>query len=62
VTRACVLQQVTNLKDFKGLTKTFNWTTDPKLLHEVTDKGVNIYAVKSGAITLLGPASKFNAV
>jgi len=61
VTRACVLQQVTNLKDFKGLTKTFNWTTDPKLLHEVTDKGVNIYAVKSGAITLLGPAKQFNA-
>ena len=61
VTRACVLQQVTNLKDFKGLTKTFNWTTDPKLLHEVTDKGVNIYAVKNGAITLLGPGTKFNA-
>lgn len=54
VTRACVLQQVTNLKDFKGLTKTFNWTTDPKLLHEVTDKGVNIYEVKNGAIVLVG--------
>jgi branched-chain amino acid transport system substrate-binding protein len=54
VTRACVLDQVTSLKDFKGLTKTFNWTTDPKLLHEVTDKGVNVYEVKGGAITLSG--------
>ncbi|MGZ4145991.1 MAG: branched-chain amino acid ABC transporter substrate-binding protein, partial [Actinomycetota bacterium] len=36
VTRACVLQGVTNLKDYKGLTKTFNWTTDPAALHEVT--------------------------
>lgn len=54
VTRACVLAQVTNLKDYKGLTKTFNWTTDAALLHEVTDKGVNIYQVKNGQITLLG--------
>lgn len=59
VTRACVLNFVTGLKDFKGLTKTFNWTTDPKLLHEVTDKGVNIYAVKGGQIVLLGPIQKF---
>lgn len=54
VTRACVLTGVTGLKDFKGLTKTFNWTTDPKLLHEVTDKGVNIYEVKGGEIVLNG--------
>lgn len=54
VTRACVLDGVTNLKDYKGLTKTFNWTTDPAALHEVTDKGVNIYEVKNGAITLDG--------
>ncbi|GAC1417618.1 MAG: hypothetical protein NVSMB57_12520 [Actinomycetota bacterium] len=54
VTRKCVLDGVTNLKDYKGLTKTFNWTTDPKSLHEVTDKGVNVYQVKGGAITLLG--------
>jgi len=54
VTRACILEKVTNLKDYKGLTKTFNWTTDPKLLHEVTDKGVNIYEVKAGAIKLTG--------
>ena len=54
VTRSCVLDQVTSLKDYKGLTKTFNWTTDPKALHEVTDKGVNIYEVKNGAIKLDG--------
>lgn len=59
VTRKCVLDGITNLKDYKGLTKTFNWTTDPKLLHEVTDKGVNIYAVKNGAIVLLGPIQKY---
>lgn len=59
VTRACVLNFVTSLKDFKGLTKTFNWTTDPKLLHEVTDKGVNIYAVRGGQIVLLGPSQQF---
>jgi branched-chain amino acid transport system substrate-binding protein len=57
VTRACVLAGVTALKDFKGLTKTFNWTTDAALLHEVTDKGVNIYEVKNGSITLLGNIS-----
>ncbi|MGH2794808.1 MAG: ABC transporter substrate-binding protein, partial [Actinomycetota bacterium] len=39
-TRADVLQFITDLKDFKGLTKTFNWTTDSTALHEVTDKGV----------------------
>lgn len=61
VTRKCVLDGITNLKDFKGLTKTFNWTTDPKLLHEVTDKGVNIYAIKGGQIVLLGPIQKFAA-
>lgn len=53
--RKKVLDFVTKLKDFKGLTKTFNWTTDPKALHEPTQKGVNIYAVKSGKIVLLGP-------
>jgi branched-chain amino acid transport system substrate-binding protein len=61
VTRKCVLDGVTAIKDLKGLTKTFSWTTDPKLLHEVTDKGVNIYAVKSGTIVLLGPIQKFAA-
>ena len=54
VTRACVLDKITNLKDFKGLTKTFNWTTDKEALHEVTDKGVNIYSVKEGKIVLDG--------
>ena len=54
-TRAEILQYVTDLKDFKGLTKTFNWTTDPALLHEPTEKGVNIYEIKGGKIVLLGP-------
>ncbi|HEX9695811.1 MAG TPA: branched-chain amino acid ABC transporter substrate-binding protein [Actinomycetota bacterium] len=54
VTRACVLDKVTSLKDFKGLTKTFNWTTDTAFLHEVTDKGVSIYSVKNGQIVLDG--------
>ncbi len=61
VTRACVLKGVTDLKDYKGLTKTFNWTTDAKLLHEVQDKGVNVYGIKSGKIVLLGPIQKFAA-
>jgi branched-chain amino acid transport system substrate-binding protein len=56
VTRACVLNFVTNLKDFKGLTKTFGWTTDPKALHEVTDKFMNVYQIvgKNGQYVLLG--------
>ena len=60
-TRADVLQFITDLKDFKGLTKTFNWTTDPKALHEVTDKGVNIYIIRNGKIQLLGPSTKFES-
>ena len=56
VTRACVLKFVTDLKDFKGLTKTFGWTTDPKALHEVTDKFMNVYQIvgKNGVFVLLG--------
>lgn len=54
VTRACILEKVTGLKDFKGLSKTFNWTTDTAALHEVTDKGVNIYSVKDGKLVLDG--------
>jgi branched-chain amino acid transport system substrate-binding protein len=61
VTRKCILDFITNLKDYKGLTKTFNWTTDPKALHEVTDKGVNIYGIKGGVIILFGPIQKFAA-
>jgi branched-chain amino acid transport system substrate-binding protein len=56
--RKGVLEFVTGLKDFQGLTKTFNWTTDPGLLHEPTQKGVNIYGIQSGRITLLGPVEE----
>ena len=61
ITRADVLQFITDLKDYKGLTKTFNWTTDPKALHEVTDKGVNIYIIRNGKIQLLGPSTKYES-
>ena len=54
-TRAKLLEFVTDLKDFKGLSKTFNWTTDPAALHEPTQKGVNIYSIKGGKIVLDGP-------
>jgi branched-chain amino acid transport system substrate-binding protein len=56
ITRACVLKFVTDLKDFKGLTKTYGWTTDPKALHEVTDKFMNVYQIvgKNGVFVLLG--------
>ena len=60
-TRADLLQFITDLKDYKGLTKTFNWTTDAKALHEVTDKGVNIYIIRSGKIQLLGPSTKYES-
>jgi ABC-type branched-subunit amino acid transport system substrate-binding protein len=54
-TRAAILEFVTDLKDFVGLTKTFNWTTDPAALHEPTQKGVNIYGIKNGKLYLVGP-------
>jgi len=57
-TRKAILDFVTDLKDFQGLTKTFNWTTDPAALHEPTQKGVNIYAIKDGKIVLLGPVEE----
>lgn len=60
-TRAEVLDFVTNLRDFKGLSKTFSWTTDAKALHEVTDKGVNIYIIRGGKILLLGSSSKYES-
>ena len=56
--RKDVLDFVTDLKDFEGLTKTFNWTTDPAALHEPTQKGVNIYAIQGGKIVLLGPVEE----
>jgi len=60
ITRSCVLNFVTNLKDFKGLTKTFGWTTDPTKLHEVTDKFMNVYQItgKNSAFVLLGEISQ----
>ncbi|MCA1833127.1 MAG: branched-chain amino acid ABC transporter substrate-binding protein [Actinomycetota bacterium] len=59
VTRACMLDFITKIDGRKGLTKTFSWTTDPKVLHEVVDKGVNIYGIKNGEIVLFGPIQKF---
>ena len=56
--RKGILEFVTDLKDFEGLTKTFNWTTDQNALHEPTQKGVNIYEVKGGKIVLLGPVEE----
>lgn len=56
--RKGLLDFVTDLKDFVGLTKTFNWTTDPAALHEPTQKGVNIYDIKGGKIRLLGPVEE----
>ncbi len=50
-TRASVLDFVTNLKDFKGLTKTFNWTPE----HEVVGGEITyVYVVKDGKYTLAG--------
>jgi branched-chain amino acid transport system substrate-binding protein len=56
--RKGVLDFVTSLKDFEGLTKTFNWTTDQSALHEPVQKGVNIYAIQGGKIVLLGPVEE----
>jgi branched-chain amino acid transport system substrate-binding protein len=58
VTRACVLNFVTTLSGFKGLTKTYGWTTDDKALHEVTDKFMNVYQVKGGELVLVGEITK----
>lgn len=50
-TRASVLDFVTNLKDFKGLSKTFNWTPE----HEVVGGEITyVYVVKGGAYKLAG--------
>jgi branched-chain amino acid transport system substrate-binding protein len=50
-TRASVLDFVTNLKDFKGLTKTFNWTPE----HEVVGGDITyVYVIKDGKYTLAG--------
>lgn len=50
-TRQSVLDFVTNLKDFKGLSKTFNWTPE----HEVVGGEITyVYVVKDGKYTLAG--------
>lgn len=50
-TRASVLEYVTNLSDFEGLTKTFNWTPE----HEVEEGEITyVYVVRDGAYTLAG--------
>jgi branched-chain amino acid transport system substrate-binding protein len=58
ITRACVLQFVTNLNGFKALTKTYGWTTDPTALHEVTDKFMNVFQIKNGQFALVGEITK----
>ena len=50
-TRASVLQFVTDLKDFKGLSKTFNWTPE----HEVEEGEITfVYVVRDGKFELIG--------
>ena len=51
-TRASVLEYITNLKDYKGLTKTFNWTET----HEIAEENLEVYGyrVDDGKYTLLG--------
>ncbi|HVE93098.1 MAG TPA: branched-chain amino acid ABC transporter substrate-binding protein [Actinomycetota bacterium] len=50
-TREAILQFVTNLKDFKGLSKTFNWTPE----HEVKGGEITyVYEVKDKKYKLLG--------
>lgn len=53
-TRKSVLDYITNLKDFKGLSKTFNWTST----HEVVAGDITyVYKVVNGKYTLLGKAA-----
>lgn len=51
-TRATVLEYITNLQDFDGLTKTFNWSPT----HEIAEENLQIfgYRVDDGKYTLLG--------
>ena len=52
VSRSSVLDYVTNLEDFRGITKTFNWTDQ----HEIAEENLQIYAyrVQDGRFRLLG--------
>ncbi len=53
-TRKSVLDYITNLKDFKGLSKTFNWTPT----HEVVGGDITfVYKIVGGKYTLLGKAA-----
>ncbi len=51
-TRATVLKHITDLKDYAGITKTFNWTPE----HEVVKENLQVYAyrVDGGKYKLLG--------
>jgi branched-chain amino acid transport system substrate-binding protein len=51
-TRASVLKFVTDMKDYKGLSKVFNWSP----VHEVSGEGLvtYVYLVKGGKYTLSG--------
>jgi branched-chain amino acid transport system substrate-binding protein len=52
VTRESVLQFVTDLKDYEGLSKVFNWSD----VHEVSGEGLvtYVYVVEDGKYTLAG--------
>lgn len=53
VSRASVLEFIDGLEDYKGLSKTFNWTPE----HEV-EGAIYIYEVEDGKYVLLGEASE----
>ncbi|MGH2759303.1 MAG: branched-chain amino acid ABC transporter substrate-binding protein [Actinomycetota bacterium] len=59
-TRASVLEHITNLKDFAGITKTFNWTTPG---HEVAEENLQIYGyrVDDGKYILLGTIEELSS-
>jgi branched-chain amino acid transport system substrate-binding protein len=60
VTRASVLQYVTDLKDYKGITKTINWTTPG---HEVAAENLQVYGyrVDDGKYSLLGTIQELSS-
>lgn len=53
-TRASVLEYVTNLKDFKGVAKTYNWTS----IHETAGDAIYAYTVEGGRYKVLGLISE----
>jgi branched-chain amino acid transport system substrate-binding protein len=58
-TRQSVLDHVTNLKDHKGLSKTFNWSPT----HEVSGSGLvtYVYVVEGGKYTLAGSVDELKS-